>query len=387
MYFVGIDVASKKHDCCIISSDGELIVDHFIFRNDMDGFNSFLKLLPKRRKNIKIGLEATGHYSVNLINFLQSNNLNYILYNPLYINQQRKANSLRKTKTDKSDAQFIAYTVFSDDSKPYHKESYHIFELKSLLRHRYRLIGYRSKYKISIRRLVTILFPELFEAVWSIHQLSCQQLLLNFSSAKDIASCHLTKLTNILLSSSKGKYGKEKATQLKQLAANSIGLDSPSISFELQQTIRLLVSLQEEIKFLDAKIKCIMQEINSPVLSIPGISYVLGAIIISEIGEVQRFSNPYKLLAFAGLEPAVHQSGNYSSTKTPMVKRGSKYLRWAILTAARTVSMRDKTFGHYLKLKRSQGKHFFVAISHVGKKLTRVIFHLLKNNIRFVTQS
>ncbi|MCH4198655.1 transposase, partial [Clostridium tyrobutyricum] len=167
---------------------------------------------------------------------------------------------------------------------------------------------------------------------------------------------------------------------------NSIGTSSRALSFELQQTIRLIQSVQVEIDALELQIKEVVIEINSPLISIPGISYTLAAIILSEIGDIERFSSPCKLLAFAGLDPSTYQSGKYNASHTPMVKRGSSYLRFAILMASRTVSMRDAAFSAYLSKKRSEGKHYYVAMSHVAKKLIRVIFHLLKTNTAFVPQ-
>ncbi len=276
--------------------------------------------------------------------------------------------------------------LFTDDSKSYSPVSYQISELKSLTRHRYRMIGYRSKLKLSVTRLIDIIFPELPDCVWSIHQNSSYSLLLELPTPKDICDCHLTKLTNLINKASHGKYDKDKAVFLKELARNSIGTSNRSTAFELQQTIRLIQSVQAEINVLDKQIKLIVMEINSPLLTIPGIGYTLAAIMLAEIGDITHFSTPAKLLAFAGMEPATYQSGNYSSTKTPMVKRGSTYLRWAVMQAARLVSMRDATFAAYMAKKRSEGKHFNVARSHVGKKLLRVIFYLLKNNTAFVSK-
>ena len=145
--------------------------------------------------------------------------------------------------------------------------------------------------------------------------------------------------------------------------------------------------MQSEIDVLDKQIKIVVDELNTPLLTIPGISYTLASIILAEIGEIERFATPAKLLAFAGMEPSTYQSGKFTSSKTPMVKRGSTYLRWAILQAARLVSMRDSTFSAYMNKNRSEGKHYSVVQSHVGKKLIRVIFYLLKNNEAFVPQS
>lgn len=391
MLFIGIDVSKAKHDCCIIDSDGSIITDSLRIPNSKNGFdtlyNSILSALGSTDiSNAKIGLESTGHYSTNITNFLYSKGFNIVVLNPLITNAFRKAATLRKTKTDKCDAKVIATMLFSDEFKSYSPSSYQIQELKSLTRHRYRMIGYRSKLKLSVTRLIDIIFPELPSSVWSIHQNSCYQLLLELPSTDAIKNCHLTHLTNIISKASRGQYGKEKAIQLRELATTSIGSSSRSLMFELQQTIRLIQSVQTEIHILDKQIKMVVDELNTPLMTIPGISYTIVAIILAEIGDINNFSSPAKLLAFAGMEPSTYQSGKYTASNTPMVKRGSIYLRWAIMQAAYLVPMRDPTFAAYLSKKRSEGKHFNVAKSHVGKKLIRVIFYLLKHNIAFVPQ-
>lgn len=391
MLFVGIDVSKTKHDCCIIDSNGVVITDSLRIDNSKDGFDTLydailIALGDSDVSKAKIGLESTGHYSINITNFLYSKGFNVIVLNPLATNAFRKATTLRKTKTDKCDAKVIATMLFSDESKSYSPSSYHIQELKSLTRHRFRMIGYRSKLKLSVTRLIDIIFPELPDFVWSIHQTSCYNLLLQLPSPRDICNCHLTRLTNIISKSSKGKYGKQKAIALKELAAKSIGSSNRSLSFELKQTIRLIQSLQQEIDELDKQIKIVVDELNSPLMTIPGIGYTITAVILAEIGDVNNFSSPAKLLAFAGMKPSTYQSGQYNASLTPMVKRGSSYLRWAVMQAARLVPMREPTFAAYMTKKRSEGKHFNVARSHVGKKLLRVIFYLLKHNTAFVSQ-
>jgi transposase len=391
MIFVGIDVSKAKHDCCIIDSNGSVLADSLRIDNSKEGFETLYSAILssldyKDISKVKIGLESTGHYSTNITNYLYSKGFEVHTLNPLATNLFRKAGTLRKTKTDKTDAKVIATMLFSDESKSYSPVSYHIQELKSLTRHRFRLIGYRSKLKISVTRLIDVIFPELPDLFWSIHQASSYSLLLELPTPNDIKSCHLTKLTNIISKASNGRYDKEKAIALKELASNSIGSANRSVAFELQQTIRLIQSVQNEIDILDKQIKIVVDEIDSPIITIPGIGYTLAAIILAEIGDIERFLTPAKLLAFAGMEPSTYQSGKFNASKTPMVKRGSTYLRWAILQAARLVPMRDATFSAYLAKKRSEGKHFNVAQSHVGKKLLRVIFYLLKNNTAFVPQ-
>ena len=390
MVYVGIDVASEKHDCCILGSDGN-VLSEFTFFNDRGGFNQLIAAVSGHCgklsfENVKVGLESTGHFSTNITNFLLAKHLSVKIFNPLQVNMLHKAQSLRKTKTDKSDARFLARLLFSDDSKPYSQPLYYISELKTLTRNRHRLVEMRSRLKISIHRLVTVLFPELPGAVWSVNQKSTYALLSEFPTAASIAEAHLRRLTNILYESSRGKYGRDKALEIKELAKQSIGYDSRAMGFELKQAIRLVQNLQDEIKELEAEIKSVMLEIDSPILTIPGVGFILGAIILAEIGNIENFDNPSKLLKFAGLEPSVYESGKYKATNTPMVKRGSKYLRWALLQAARLVAYRDATFGAYMAKKRSEGKHFFVAKSHVAKKLVRVVFHLLHSGEPFAIQ-
>ena len=391
MLLVGIDVAKNKHDCYIMDTEGVLYQDSLCIENSKIGFHSLIQSIDcalgtKDRTNVRIGLESTGHYSANILNFLLSHGFQVNLFNPLSTNLFRKAHTLRKTKTDKTDAKWIASMLFSEDSKSYSPMSYQISELKSLTRHRYRMVGHQSRLKISISRLIDLIFPELPALVWSIHQASSYAMLLELPSPEDISKCHLTRLTNLLLKASKGKYGREKAIAFRNAASSSIGSSSSSLRLELQQTIRLVKSVQSEIDILDAQIKRMMQDINSPIMSIPGISFILGAIILSEIGNIELFSSASKLLAFAGMEPSIYQSGKFHASNTPMVKRGSSYLRWAIMQAARLVSMRDLTFKNYLCKKQEQGKHYYVALSHVGKKLVRLIHSLLKNHCSYIPQ-
>lgn len=389
MIYVGIDVAKDKHDCFAINSDGEILIENFSFKNNLDGFNLLFNSISNFNesfKNIKVGLEATGHYSNNILNFLTSKGFNVYVINPLQTNLYRKGQSLRKTKTDKLDARFIATMLITDNLKPYSNLSYHISELKSLVRHRFRLIEERSKFKVSLSRLITIVFPELEKIVWSISQNSILYLLNELPSTKDISSCNLKHLTTLLEKYSKGKYSRDKAIEIRDLAKVSIGTNSPSISFELRQVIQTILFLQFQIDEIDKELKKTLDELNSPIMSIPGISYVTAAFILAEIGDINNFDSPSKLQAFAGLDPSTYQSGKFTATHSTMVKRGSKYLRWALLTATRLVCMRDKTFNDYKNQKLAEGKHYFVALSHTSKKLIRVIFYLLKTNQTYQLQ-
>ncbi|MEE0958329.1 MAG: transposase, partial [Ruminococcus sp.] len=275
------------------------------------------------------------------------------------------------------DARTIAAMLLSDvNLKSYSNTLYHNEELKSLTRYRFDKVKERAKLKTSVARLVNILFPELEKLVSTLHIASVYELLSQYPSAKQIASVHLTKLTNLLSTASNGSYGKEKAEEIRNAARTSIGSDMSAKSLELKHTIKLIRELEAEIKEIEFHIEIIMNDINSPILTIPGISYRMGAMIIAEIGDFDNFSSPDKILAYAGLSPSIYQSGQLTSSYSHMEKRGSRYLRYALFNATKFVCNWDDTFAEYLAKKRREGKHYNVAIYHACKKLVRVIYHL-----------
>ena len=380
MIAVGIDVAKDKHDCFIMNSEGEVLFNPFVIQNNREGFDSLYEKICSVADDftkVKVGLEATGHYSYNILGYLLDKGLPTYVINPLHTNLYRKSLSLRKTKTDKVDAHTIATMLLSDvNLKSYSNTLYHNEELKSLTRYRFDKVNERAKLKISIARLVNILFPELEKLVSTLHMASVYELLSQYPSAKQIASAHLTKLTNLLSNASKGRYSKEKAEEIRNAARRSIGSDMPAKSLELKHTIKLIKELDAEIEEIEFHIEIIMDEINSPILTIPGISYRMGAMIIAEIGDFDNFSSPDKILAYAGLAPSIYQSGQFTASYSRMEKRGSRYLRYALFNSAKYVCQWDDTFAEYLAKKRSEGKHYYVAISHACKKLIRVIYHL-----------
>lgn len=383
MIFVGIDVAKDKHDCFICNSEGEVLADVFTIENSKSGFETLLQAIVSCTGNgekTKVGLEATGHYSYNLLGFLLDNGLPTYVINPLHTNLYRKSLSLRKTKTDRVDARTIAYMLMSDVSlKPYTNIAYHNSELKSLTRYRFDKVKERAKLKSSVSRLVTILFPELEKLVPTLHMVSVYALLYEFPSAQHIANAHLTRLTNLLYSASKGRYNRDTAIKFRDAARNSIGIHMTAKALELKHTISLIRELNSEINDIEKEIKSIMDKINSPITTIPGISYHMGAMIIAEIGDFNNFDNPDKILAFSGLSPSTYQSGKLTNCYAHMEKRGSKYLRYALFNAAKFVCNWNPVFAEYLAKKRSEGKHYYVAISHAVKKLVRLIFALEKS--------
>lgn len=387
MIFIGIDVAKDKHDCFVISSDGEVLFDVFTISNTLYGFNDLLakiKSVSSDLSKVKVGLEATGHYSYNLLGFLLDNGLPTYVLNPLHTNIYRKSLSLRKTKTDKVDARTITSMLMSCvDLKPYTSTLYQNEELKSMTRYRFDKVSQRAKLKSSVSRLVIILFPELEKLVPTLHMKSVYALLSEFPSAKHIARAHLTRLTNLLYEASKGRYGKDKAIQIRDAAKHSVGSVMPAKSLELKHTIKLIGELTDEIDEIDMEIKKIVDESGTTLLTVPGISYSTAAVILAEVGDFSNFATPDKVLAFAGMSPSTYQSGQLTNCYAHMEKRGSKYLRYALYNAAKYVCKWDKTFSEYLSKKRSEGKHYNVALSHAVKKLVRLIFALEKSHLPY----
>lgn len=385
MFFVGIDVSSAKHDCCILDSSRKPIRS-FMILNNRKGFSGLSAVLTELAapENIKIGLEATGIYGDNLANFLRRKGYNVCTINPLLCKKHQSATTLRKTKNDRSDAKNIALIVASEDLQPDQPLSYHIVELKSLSRARFLTVKDRSSLKNKVKRFVTVLFPELLDVFTDLFGASGMALMMRYPSAKALAACNLDTLTELLRTASRGRFGREKAEALRKLAKESIGTFSDSAVFQLRLLLKRIELLNTQIEMYDDEIRRLMDQLDSPILSVPGIGYTLGAMILSEIGDIKRFSSPAKLLAFAGLEPSVYQSGKFNPASGKMVKRGSPFLRWALLQVATYAPAFSITFAAYYDKKRLEGKSPSVAHSHVAKKLVRVIFSLLSRNVSFV---
>ena len=383
MIFVGIDVAKDKHDCCILSAQGEALDPSFTIANNRAGFTRLyekIRCFAPDADQIRVGLEATGHYSCNLLAFLLEKQLPTVLINPLHTNFYRRSITLRLTKTDKVDAQTIAAMLADDRTLKLCTPAQRRYEdLKSLTRYRFDKVKERAKLKQSVSRLVTILFPELEKLVPSLHIASVYTLLSEYPGAAAVSAAHLTRLTNLLSAASKGRYDRENALAIREAARSSIGSDLPAKSLELRHTIALIRELDGEIEEIEEQIRTIMDAIASPILTIPGINYRMGAMIIAEIGDFSRFDSPDQILAYAGLSPSIYQSGQLVNSHARMEKRGSRYLRYALFNATKYVCQWDPVFREYLAKKRAEGKHYNVAVSHAAKKLVRVIYALEKN--------
>lgn len=385
MIYVGIDIAKLNHYASAIDSDGVVLIEPFEFLNDNAGFYTLLsKLNSFELDDIIIGLESTAHYGNNLVSFLVTKGLHVCVINPIQTATLRK-NNIRKTKTDKVDTLVIAKAVALMDH-PRFVTLYDIalMQLKNLGRLRMKLVKQRSRTKIQLTAYLDQVFPELQYFFKSgIHQKTVYAILKEAPSATRIASMHLTHLKNLLVSNSHGHFKKETALELRVLAQKSVGTADRSLSIQITQSIAQIELLDSQLDAVESEMKDIVTSLDSVIMTIPGIGPINGGMIIGEIGDINRFSKPRKLLAFAGLDPSVYQSGNFIAKKTKMSKRGSSALRYALMNAAHNIVKYNQTFKEYYDSKRAEGRGHYNALGHCAGKLVRIIYKMLKDDVEF----
>lgn len=381
MYFVGIDISKYKHDCFICTETGVVIEENLSFQNTNEGFNQLLNLLNSLDNNheIRIGFEATGHYGMNLKLFLEKNNYSFMEFNSALVKQFIKGQTLRRTKTDKKDAFQITKYLMSVDYKSHPNQFYHKFSLKSLSRKRDKLITQRSYYLNQITNILDLIFPEfkpLFDnefSVTSLYILNKYKTPDKIKNMKDFDSINKV---------ARGKFSYAKFLKIKDAAKNTIGQSDDYLEFDFQNMLDLYNNINSTIKKYDDKIEAIIKELNPPTLSIKGIGPISCAAIISEFGDVSRFKSADAMVAFAGIEPSISESGT-EQHDGKMVKHGSGHLRYHLLNAADYVFLHESIFTEFYYKKRNEGKTHRVALSHVAKKLVRIIYKLESENITF----
>ena len=380
MYFVGIDISKYKHNFCIISNTGEVIVENFSFENNKKGFQQLLEHLKSYNKSeVHIAFEATGHYSLNLELFLNNQGYSFMKMNPLVVHQFLKARSLRRTKTDKADSLTIANYLMSIPYIPNSDLLYNIYTLKSLCRSREQFIKERSKFEVLLTNELDKSFPEL--KPFFNNKIS-GTLLYILDKYKNTTHISLMKDYDSIRSYSYGKFSYAKFAKLKELAKESVGYHDDNSDLLISTYVSIIHVFNDKIAPIDKQISTIIKDLNPRMLSIPGLGEISTATILSEYGDIKNFSSPNKMLAFAGLEPSIIQSGTLE-TNGKMVKHGSGHLRYAIMNTAMIILRYSPQFYDYYLKKRSEGKCHRVALSHVCKKLIRVIYCLEKNDIDF----
>lgn len=385
MYLVGIDISKFKHDCFIMTETGEVIKNSFSFENNDSGFKLLLNVLKSLdpSQKIKIGLEATGHYGNNLKLFFAENNYSFMELNPYLVKKFAESFTLRRTKTDKLDAMTIASVLGSPNLtyEPYQLSSYHISSLKSLTRLREAFIKERSLHLIQLTNLMDRVFPEFKPFFNGKFGTTAIYILKKYKTPKRIAQLSDKDILEIKRVSR--KLSAAKLVKLRELAKTSVGHSDPTELILLKSILNLYCSVDDEVTEIEKQIDSIMDEYETHIDSIPGISKYSAAQIIGEVGEFKRFSSASKLLAYAGMEPSTIQSGTMDF-KGKMVKHGSGHLRYVLMNIAMTIIIHNPTFYQYYSKKHNQeGKNHRVALSHVVRKLIRIIYHLEVTNQDF----
>lgn len=382
MNYVGIDISKYKHDCFIMTDLGEVVNDGFSFTNNAGGFAMLQNELELCGKgNVRIGFEATGNYGINLKLFLERIGYDYMEINPLLIKEYIKSKSLRRTKTDKLDAVAIAGYLVAEGYRPHQTSFYQRFALKQLTRLRSSLVSQRSRYLVQLTNVLDCIFPEFKPLFGNKFSVTALYILANYPSPQAIANMN-TRSFEILRRKSRDKFTMDRFVKLKELAKNTVGVYEDCYRLELDALLDLYSQLDSKIDELESQITEIIESLNPPTLSIKGVGPISAAIIVSELGDVSRFKTPNKVLSFAGLEPGFFQSGT-TEYNGHMVKHGSAPLRCALMNCSRSIRLHNETFAAYYQKKINEGKPHYVALSHVAKKLVRLIFALETKGERF----
>ena len=376
--FCGIDVAKYEHVASIYNpSTGEIILDSLHFTNDDKGFKTLLVNLRKNKDNeIMIGFESTGHYHQTLFNYLTSKKYKCYLINP-YMTSKFRSISLRNAKNDNIDSRAIAQFL-SLEHKNLESEEFLSNELKELCLQRQFLIVDSSKMKIKLKAYLDRTFPEL-EGIVDVNTSAIRAVLKEYPTAAAISKTRIDKLKNLAKEASKGKYSLLKIEQVKEAAKSSIGIDSTSLGLNITQCIETLDLKERQIDIIEKEIKKHPTVINSPLHQLTGINDIEIAYIMSAIISIKRFDDSKKLVAYAGLDPKVRQSGTWSASKTRMSKRGSKILRYALIWSSYNMTRKDGPIKTYYNKKISEGKSHYNALGHCAAKLCRYIFWILKH--------
>lgn len=384
MFVIGIDVSKYKHDCIVLNDAGEIVKQQFTIANDRSGFNQLLseinQLDPSQEK--RIGFESTGHYQGNLEAFLENAGIPFMELNALLVHRFKGAGTLRGTKTDKADALLIAQYLLRTDFKPYPRKAYHIHELETLTKRRFDLVKERTLHLEKITDWLDRCFPE-FKPFFgdSLKSATAMFILREYGSPKKIASMNQASYER-LRRISRGRFSSARFASLRALARSTVGTCYEVDEWELRSLLRTYEAVQAEIDSAESLIESALSKIDSKIPTIIGLGPVSSASILSEIGDIGRFPSWQKLLAYAGLDPRVYQSGTMES-KGRMNKKGSVVLRRTLMNAAEYLLCCNAVFYDYYRKKRDEGKPHRVAISHCAKKLVRIIYKVETEKIDF----
>ncbi len=384
MFIVGIDIAKRNHMVRVIDSDGQTVCKPFPIRNNCSGYNALLGRLRKltnHKSEFIFAMEATSHYWLALYTRLRKEGYQVVVLNPIQTSAMREM-LMQDSKTDEIDTLVIAETIrfgrYKASSVPQEK----LLALRELCRNRFYLIDMGSDIKRKITALLDQVFPEFETQFDSIFCKSAVAVLKQYPTPYKLSRAQNGKLTEVLQAASNGRFGEWKARQLKELARDSFGIPDCEGAYSALLLLYLdqLRSLQDDVASLERRIEELFTQFNSTLTTIAGIGPVLGAVILSEIRDISCFASADKLAAYAGLNPKIKQSGETKSSAVHMSKRGSPYLRRAIWMAGAIAAQHDPMFKAYYEKKAAEGLRYMNIIGHVSKKMTSVIFAVMRDN-------
>ena len=380
-YYVGVDIAKYEHVASIVdSATGELIVDSYHFDNSLKGFKELLSHLSKlNNKDVLVGFESTAHYHQALFNYLTEHHYKCYLINPLMISRFRSI-SLRDSKNDNIDSRAISSFLLLEHKKLINEE-FEVNELKELCLQRSFLMENSTKLKIKLVSYLDRVFPELCKIIpdGTLYSKGVYAILKECPTAKAVSETRIDHLVNIAKKASSGRYKESMVIKIKQASKSSIGFDSEALALKIKQSIETLESYKKQIDEINSSITNHELVINSPLHQIKGINSIEIGYIMSAIISINRFDSPEKLVAYAGLDPKVRQSGTWQASKTRMSKRGNVLLRYALIWTANNIRKHPSKMKDYYELKRSQNKSHYNALGHCATKLIRYIFWILNN--------
>lgn len=385
MYYCGIDIAKRKHDTVILDQEGNHQGKSLKITNTVSGFDEILSKLQVLDQNVLIGMEATGHYWLALFEALSAAGYKIVVLNPLQIAAYRRS-GIRKVKNDRKDAWWIADYLRIANLSPTDRQLPVLLKLRELSRFRYSLMDQVGDLKRKIISILDRVFPEYETLFSSVFIKTSRSLLKEAVTAQEIAEFDLSELTALLKSNSRGRFGLEKANHIQDLARQSVGVGflQDAVQIEMACLLEQLDLLLAQIAHLDDSIAEIMDQIPQHITSIPGIGAVTGAAILAEIGDVNRFESSEKIVAYAGIDPSVYETGQFKADQAHMSKRGSPYLRRALWQAASMAAIYDPELKAYYQAKRQEGKHHGTAIGAVCNKLISRIFVILKEQRPYI---
>ena len=389
MFYLGIDIGKNTHVASLVDDKKKVIFKAFSFSNSIDGAESLILKLEAFKNELEVGMEATGHYWLSLYSYLVEKNFTVRVINPIQTDGWRQGIEIRKRKTDIIDSLLIADLLRYGDFVETSLSNEDYLSLRNLSRFRSYLISSIGDLKRKTIALLDQVFPEYASSFSNIFGKTSKEILSNFSTPSDFEDINSDDLNTFLESVTKKNYASKKIDELSKKASSSFGINFCLDSFSLQ--IKMLIEqisfIQNQVSDVENEIEVLLEKLNSPITTIPGIGSVNAATILGEIGDIKRFSNPSKLVAYAGLDASVSQSGEYESTYNHMSKRGSPYLRRALFQSALRAEFCDPVFSDYYQKKISEGKHHLVATNAVARKLCHTIFAVLTKNEPYQVQS